>query len=44
MAAFFTPQASLAFDSGSPDLVHSFLTHSLTGVGPAGPGSVSFRW
>ena len=44
VAAFFTPQASLAFCSDSPDLAHSCLTHSFTGIGPFGPLMVNVRW
>ena len=44
VAAFFTPHASLARCSDSPDLAHSCLTHCFTGIGPAGPGMVKVRW
>ena len=44
VAAFFTPQASLARCSASPDLVHSCLIHCLTGIGPSGPVTLNVRW
>jgi hypothetical protein len=44
VAAFFTPQASLARCSGSPDLAHSCRIHCFTGIGPSGPVTLNVRW
>ena len=43
VAAFFTPHASFARCSDSPDLAHSCLTHCFTGIGPSGPVTVQVR-
>ena len=44
VAAFFTPHASFARCSDSPDLAHSCLTHCFAGIGPSGPVMVKVRW